>query len=77
MKKYFPILLSKAGEMVALLNLTLAVKNETAPVIQVLSDNLLDDEGNYDDALQKKLLQMWNFKGNQMLLDVSLIDDIK
>lgn len=64
MKKYFPVLLSKAGELKALSYLTQNVKNEVAPIIQVLP-------GNYERV---KLFGSadWAFHGNQLFLDFSL-----
>lgn len=76
MKKYFPVLLSKAGEMIALSNLRMPVKSETSPILQVLSENLFDDEGAYKTDLAEKIIASWAFADNQLLIDVSLIDDI-
>lgn len=64
MKKYYPILLSKAGELTALSELTLNVKNEITPIIEVLPDNV--------GSLHKKLVENWAFEGNEIYLDFSL-----
>lgn len=63
MKKYFPILVSKAGELTALSNLTSAVKDDVAPVIQVLPDS-------YDRV--EAFLPNWSFSANEVYLDFSL-----
>lgn len=68
MKKYYPILLSKAGELSALSHLSDLVKNETSPVIQVLNDNL--------ESMEAFLLSNWSFTENQILLDFSLYENI-
>lgn len=62
MKKYFPILLSKAGEIEALIHLTDEVKNGIAPIIEVLKD----EEGKLD-----ALFDDWNFDENAIYLDFS------
>jgi hypothetical protein len=67
--KYYPILISKAGELTALANLSQHVKEETSPVIEVLSEAL----GN----VEAHLLQHWSFPGNQVLIDFSLFEDIE
>lgn len=64
--KYYPILLSKAGELTALKQLTPNVKAETAPVIQVLEENF--------ENVEALLVEEWNFQNNSVLLDFSLLD---
>lgn len=64
MKKYFPILLSKAGEITALKNLEQTVKNEIAPIIQVLPDAY--------ERIENFASEHWTFIGNQLFLDFSL-----
>lgn len=66
MKRYFPILLSKAGEIKALTKLTQNVKNEIAPVIQVLTDGY--------DRVESFASSEWTFKDNELFLDFSLCD---
>lgn len=61
MKKYFPIVLSKAGELGALNRLTPTVKSEISPVFQVLSKSR--------DKFERHLVQQWSFNNNQVLLD--------
>ena len=68
MKKYYPILLSKAGELSALSHLSDNVKNEISPVIQVLSENL--------EATENFLKLHWLFPENQVLLDFSLFENL-
>lgn len=63
--KYFPILVSKAGELSALKNLFQNVKNETAPVIQIL-------DGHFDNV-DNMLNTHWAFQGNSVILDFSLL----
>lgn len=67
MKNYFPILLSKAGELGALTQLNLEVKKSISPVIEVLSGNF--------ESTEAMLIQYWNFDANQVLIDLSLCDD--
>jgi hypothetical protein len=64
MKKYFPILLSKAGEIKALSKLSLNVKVEIAPVIQVLTDGY--------DRVETFASTEWSFDDNELFLDFSL-----
>lgn len=64
--KYYPILLSKAGELTALKQLTPNVKAETAPVIQVLEENFT--------TVEDLLIAEWDFQNNSVLLDFSLLD---
>lgn len=66
MKKYFPILLSKSGEIGALTQLSQQVKNEIVPVIQVLPETI--------ENLKKFLTTHWNFDRNLVFLDFSLMD---
>lgn len=66
MKRYFPILLSKAGEFVALSNLVQNVKDEIVPVIQVLPENY--------DRVETFASSDWVFSNNQLFLDFSLCD---
>jgi hypothetical protein len=66
MKRYFPLLLSKAGEMTALKNLTQIIKDEITPVIQVLPDGY--------DRVEHFALNNWVFAGNELFLDFSLCD---
>lgn len=64
MKKYFPILLSKAGELTALSHLSRHVKDEVVPIIQMLSDD-------YNSA-QTMFSTEWTFDDNELYLDFSL-----
>lgn len=63
MKKYFPILLSKAGELAALSKLSPIVKNEISPILQVLPNSIENI---------KKFVSEWNFTDNELFLDFSL-----
>ena len=67
MKKYYPILLSKAGELTALSKLSQTSKNEVVPVLQVLSEHISKIEA---------FSSHWNFKGNELFLDFSLTDNL-
>lgn len=64
MKRYFPVLLSKAGEIKALTKLTQNVKDEITPVIQVLADGY--------DRVEAFALAEWTFDDNEIFLDFSL-----
>ncbi len=66
MKKYFPILLSKSGELTALTKLDQSVKDEISPILQVLA-------GNIDHI--KKFASDWDFTDNELFLDFSLYGD--
>ena len=68
MKKYYPILLSKAGELTALSHLSESVKSKISPVIQILSENL--------SATENIIRTHWTFSENQILLDFSLFENI-
>lgn len=65
MKKYFPILLSKAGELCAISKLSQSVKDNICPIIQVLNDHYENVESTFSK---------WNFPSNQLFLDFSLIN---
>jgi hypothetical protein len=84
MKKYFPILLSKKGELVALQHLTQAVKEDICPVIEVLRDSLektVKEKNSptitvYKDELENFLKTHWAFFNNRIILDFSLVSGI-
>lgn len=61
--KYYPILLSKAGEFKALHELAPKVKNEISPVIEVLNGTIA--------KIEASLRADWAFQANQVLLDFS------
>lgn len=63
-KKYFPILVAKAGELAALSHLQQEIKNEICPVIQVLDLNY---------TKLNVFLDNWNFVGNEIFLDFSIL----
>ncbi len=64
MKRYFPILLSKTGELIALSRLTQNVKDEISPVMQILPDSY--------DKVENFGLTNWAFPDNELFLDFSL-----
>lgn len=66
MKRYFPLLLSKAGETTALVKLTQPVKDEISPIIQVLPDGY--------DRVEHFAVNNWAFAGNELFLDFSLCE---
>jgi len=66
MKNYFPILLSKAGEFKALAKLSQNVKDEIAPIIQVIPDNF--------QRVEAFAITEWSFNGNSLYLDFSLVE---
>ncbi len=66
MKKYFPVLLSKAGEITALTNLTQNLKEEISPIIQVLADGY--------NRVENFASTEWSFDDNELFLDFSLCD---
>lgn len=63
MKKYYPILKSKDGEVKALSTLTASDKLQVEPVIEVLPDNM--------KAVLSNLPPIWSFEGNSVLVDAS------
>lgn len=68
MIKYYPILLSKAGEVKALRNLSQNVKSEIAPILQLLKNDY--------DRLQKFAIESWSFEDNKIMIDVSLCENL-
>lgn len=64
MKRYFPVLLSKAGEITALTNLSQNVKDEISPIIQVLADGY--------NRVENFASTEWSFDDNELFLDFSL-----
>ena len=67
MKKYYPILLSKEGELSALAKLYQNSKNQVVPILQVLSENISKIETFHSQ---------WNFNGNELFLDFSLANSL-
>lgn len=65
---YYPILLSKSGELTALERLDQNVKNDTCPIFEVLSNNL--------DALETFTINYWCFNDNQVAFDFSVFEDV-
>lgn len=74
MKRYYPILLSKPGELIALSHLSNSVKSEITPIIEVV-DRLADANG-YNQKLQETFTDLWSFDDNQLFLDFSLYPDV-
>ncbi len=83
MKKYYPILLSKTGELIALHYLAQKVKQDICPVIEMLENTIYKavkvkkeptGEYKYDDFFEKTLTEHWSFSKNDIILDVSLFD---
>lgn len=76
MKKYFPILISKKGEIVALQHLEQSVKDEVSPVIEVIDSSIMKilKSGGYEykNDLEKFFRTHWSFFGNQIIMDFSL-----
>ncbi|MGE5944076.1 MAG: beta family protein [Flavobacteriales bacterium] len=77
MKKYYPILVSKKGEIVALQHLEQSVKDEVSPIIEVIESSfvkvLKNNEFEYKDDLIKFFKTHWTFFGNQVVMDFSLL----
>lgn len=67
MKKYFPFLKSKGGELVAISQLSQAQKDNIAPVIELLPNSI--------EAVKKTLMANWAFKDNQILIDPKIFDE--
>lgn len=74
MKKYFPVLVSKKGELVALQHLEQHVKSSIVPVIEVL--NKVEKKKDFLDTLSAYFITHWNFFGNELILDFSLFDSV-
>ena len=84
MKKYYPILVAKKGELVALQRLEQKVKDEICPIIEVVQDTIekkIKENGIektvYRDEFEKFLNGHWNFFNNEIILDFSLIKNIE
>jgi hypothetical protein len=69
MKKYYPILLSKSGELNALAHLDVDVRKDISPVIEILSGEIA--------RVQDYLSVDWNFDDNEILIDFSNYGDIE
>lgn len=84
MKKYYPILLSKKGEIVALQHLQQRTKDSVCPVIEIVDDSLekrvKEKSGDfkivYKDELENFLKTHWSFFDNQIILDFSLVTNL-
>ncbi|OYD41174.1 beta family protein [Sphingobacterium cellulitidis] len=68
MKKYFPLLLSKAGELNALKNLSDKVKDNISPILNVLQ--------NSEEKIINFCSENWTFPNNQILFDFTHCDSI-
>lgn len=64
MKKYYPIFVSKSGELRALKELSQLVKDEITPIIEVIPHN-------YERVLNFAIKE-WKFNNNELYLDFSL-----
>lgn len=64
MNKYYPILVSKAGELRALSQLDQNEKTKVSPLIQMISDS--------KERVMNFASDHWSFEGNQLLIDFSL-----
>lgn len=84
MKKCYPILLSKKGEIVALQYLAQNVKDEISPVIEIVQASIEKKEKQksgppkivYKEDLEAFLKTHWSFFGNQIVFDFSLFPNI-
>ena len=78
MKKYYPILISKKGEIVALQRLEQNVKDEICPILEIVENTIIKNQKNggfeYKDDLEKFFKTHWSFFGNQIIIDFSLFD---
>ncbi|WP_298894673.1 hypothetical protein [uncultured Psychroserpens sp.] len=81
MKNYYPILVSKNGEIGALQHLEQHVKDEICPIIEVINSTLIKfktdkatgvETMSYSDKFERFLRTHWNFFNNQIILDFSL-----
>ena len=84
MKNYYPILISKLGETVALQHLEQEVKDKTCPIIEVISSTLVKqktdkktgvEEIQYSDKFEKFLRRHWSFFNNKIILDFSKFEN--
>ena len=76
MKKYFPILLCKPGEITALSHLTQNVKDDIVPIIEVIGEGIIESDGSYKSRLETDLINIWSFDDNKVFLDFSLLGDV-
>lgn len=65
MKKYFPLLKSKEGELKALSVLANPIKKDIAPIIELLLEDY--------DTLLTSLTENWAFRGNEIFIDSSIV----
>jgi hypothetical protein len=86
MKNYFPILVSKAGEYVAMQHLTQKVKDDLCPIVQVIREALYKPMEKtdkreayikYPQTLLKFLTTHWSFFGNAVILDFSMYSQLE
>ncbi|MCC6182187.1 MAG: hypothetical protein IT237_10155 [Bacteroidia bacterium] len=86
MKKYFPILVAKKGELVALERLSQNVKDEIVPVLEIINESI-EKPSNEESKKKKKkkvpysliektLRIHWNFFDNQIFFDFSLFKEL-
>lgn len=76
MKRYYPIILCKPGEITALNHLEQHVKDEITPIVEVIGEGIIDGDGNYKSRLEDELTELWSFDDNQLFLDFSLLENI-
>jgi hypothetical protein len=85
MKKYFPILVSKKGELVAMQHLSQNVKDEISPLIEIIKGSMEKKKKREDedfdiihtDDLENYFKTHWSFFGNQVMLDFSLFEGLE
>jgi Beta protein len=85
MKKYYPTLISRKGEIVALQYLKQIAKDNVCPVIEIMDDSLEKQEKEkngsikivYKDEFENFLKTHWVFFDNEIVLDFSLVTDVE
>lgn len=84
MKNYYPILVSKKGETVALQHLAQTVKDNVCPIIEIIEDTfyktVTDRKTNakskeYSKDFEKFLKTHWSFFDNQIIFDFSILEN--
>ncbi len=86
MKKYYPIFISKKGELAAFQHIIHDVKGDICPVFEVISKSINKTSKDrkteevttkYNEAFEKYFITHWSFDGNQIILDFSCFQEIE
>ncbi len=82
MKNYFPVLVSRKGETVALQHLQQNDKDDISPIVQVVMKEVRNEDReiirhDLPNDLEDYFTKHWGFFGNQVMFDFSLFKELE